>query len=343
MKKRDTGIDLIRVVSALGIVLHHYSRELAVQQVNTPHLFGGDYATGNFGWLFVTVFFMISGMSLFANYSSIGIKEVLPFYKKRWLSIFPSFYFVWMYLYIGNVLTLGKFLYGGKIYCFIWTILGVDGYVNRVYPTYYLIGEWFLGAIIILYILYPLVLKLLTIKKLWIVFSLLLVVLFELENHFAWGIQTGPFRGIFSCLLSFCIGMLLMKEKKILKNKILWGVSIVGSILLLAFPITILDANITVHILGLFLTVALYNLGCCFENVKFVNEKMAFIAKLSYPIFLIHHVVIYKVGPNLKEKDLNVFQYFFFYVLIVVLVFALAWALNKIVRFDRKKKEGVQK
>ena len=44
MKKRDTGIDLIRVVSALGIVLHHYSRELAEQQVNTPHLFGGDYA-----------------------------------------------------------------------------------------------------------------------------------------------------------------------------------------------------------------------------------------------------------------------------------------------------------
>lgn len=53
MKKRDTGIDLIRVVSALGIVLHHYSRELAVQQVNTPHLFGGDYATGNFGLFFL--------------------------------------------------------------------------------------------------------------------------------------------------------------------------------------------------------------------------------------------------------------------------------------------------
>ena len=39
---------------------------------------------------------------------------------------------------------------------FVWTLLGLDGYLNSIVPTFTMVGEWFLGAIIIVYLLFPL-------------------------------------------------------------------------------------------------------------------------------------------------------------------------------------------
>lgn len=39
------------------------------------------------------------------------------------------------------------------------SLLGMDGYFQYRGPNYYLIGEWFFGAIVFLYILYPLFAK----------------------------------------------------------------------------------------------------------------------------------------------------------------------------------------
>ncbi len=37
MKERVYGIDFVRVIAALGIVLHHYSRELSYSGSNTRY------------------------------------------------------------------------------------------------------------------------------------------------------------------------------------------------------------------------------------------------------------------------------------------------------------------
>lgn len=54
--ERQKGIDFIRVVSVFGIIVHHCCRELQSKKVTTPIWFGGNYANGNFGWYFVTLF-----------------------------------------------------------------------------------------------------------------------------------------------------------------------------------------------------------------------------------------------------------------------------------------------
>ena len=40
----------------------------------------------------------------------------------------------------------------------IFSLLGLDGYLAPVTPTFYKIGEWFLGVILLLYLLFPLLL-----------------------------------------------------------------------------------------------------------------------------------------------------------------------------------------
>ena len=38
----------------------------------------------------------------------------------------------------------------------IWSVLALDGYLAGVVPTFYLLGEWFVGCIVLLYLVFPL-------------------------------------------------------------------------------------------------------------------------------------------------------------------------------------------
>ena len=87
-----------------------------------------------------------------------GEKEVLDFFKKRWLSIFPMFYIAWTVMYIINSLRVGSWFWGGPRRNFLLSAIGMDGYFLHLGMNYYNLGEWFLGGIILLYLLYPLLL-----------------------------------------------------------------------------------------------------------------------------------------------------------------------------------------
>lgn len=101
MKKRVFGLDLARVICAFGIIFYHYA----------VGCFGDQsilyFANGNIAGV-VTSFFIISGITLHMSNKQISISlkkepttgrcELLDFYKKRALSIFPMFYMVFFCL-----------------------------------------------------------------------------------------------------------------------------------------------------------------------------------------------------------------------------------------------------
>lgn len=37
----------------------------------------------------------------------------------------------------------------------IFTFLGIDGYISRIVPNFTLVGEWFLRALLIMYLFFP--------------------------------------------------------------------------------------------------------------------------------------------------------------------------------------------
>ena len=99
---------------------------------------------------------------------------------------------------------------------FIYTIIGLDGYLYYRIKTYFILGEWFLGAIIIIYILYPLLLML--IYKKILLFYLILIFGYYLM------LQTNLFImkneiNIITCISSFYFGIITIKYKKIFMDK----------------------------------------------------------------------------------------------------------------------------
>lgn len=89
-KQRLYGLDLFRIALALIIFLFH----------TTVH-FGCDYGLLqgfiNSGAVVMTAFFMLSGYTLYYSYQEyeIGnVNDLLFFYKKRIISLFPVYYCV---------------------------------------------------------------------------------------------------------------------------------------------------------------------------------------------------------------------------------------------------------
>ena len=155
-KERRNEFDLIRAVSTVWIVLFHYSYTFVQYGIDGNHIYVMMHANGTWGALFVSLFFMLSGASLYYNWSDRmtsfkGKGGALDFYKKRWLAIFPMFFIAWFICYLMYVIEFNWLWgWGGKPYKLLLTFFGVDGYFMYRGMNYYTVGEWFLGAIIML-------------------------------------------------------------------------------------------------------------------------------------------------------------------------------------------------
>lgn len=84
-----------------------------------------------------------------------GGRTLKDYYKKRFLAIFPLFWLAYLFAFLEHFYHSKSMPNVPKI-TFLLTVIGMDGYLYDYVKNFYMIGEWFLGAIIILYILFPL-------------------------------------------------------------------------------------------------------------------------------------------------------------------------------------------
>lgn len=314
MKNRIYALDFIRVISAFGIICHHFCRELQSKGIQTNIWLGGDYKNGNYGWFFVTLFFILSGIVLHMNYPEVKVHDLKDFYFKRWKSTFPIFYLAWLYYYLYNVLEFGKIFYCGNPFRILWTIIGVDGYISCRFPTYYILGEWYLGAIVFLYLIYPLIIYLYNKSRLLSGGGIL--ILFFLVDYTNISFQSGPFRSIISCLLSFYIGMILLDFRITVEHgRPCLILSFVLAFILFFMKIPIISANIQVHILGTVCFIIFWRIGK--KVMTFANAKtfIMLLSHISYPVFLLQHVVISQIVRNIVWDNLSMTKYLIFLIL----------------------------
>ena len=286
VKTKDVRIwecDFIRAICAIGIILYHSACYSAAENYH----FLPPLSSGNWGNTLVTIFFVLSGAMLYKNNKQID--SVGRFYFKRWKSLFPMFYIAFLGFYLLNVVRLKSFFYVGNPKTLLLSVLGLDGYLVGIIPNYYILGEWFLGAIIILYLLYPLVLWIF--RKCDWVLTVGLILLFLFQAHTDVFIIDG-FTNIISCLVSFEIGMIIMKyhvwENKII---IIFSVLVTVCIMFISLPF---NHNLASHLLGISLFFVLFYIG---KIMRFgvVRKVIGFISDLSYPIFLLQHLVVWHV------------------------------------------------
>ena len=276
----------MRALCALGIIAYHFAH-----YTNCAHKFFLNFANGLWGEAVVVVFFALSGAMLYHSHQD--IPSLKQFYLRRARSIFPMFYVTFLVFYIGNVIKFHSLFY--RTDCSPWTLLltliGMDGYLRYAIMNYYIVGEWFIGPIIILYLLYPLLLK--GIKRLpatttsiviALYFSLLINNIFTMDS----------FRNIFSCIISFYFGMLLFKYKEYLESNKVLAIAAVIMVLEAAVPLPF-SQNLSTHLLGFALFIVLYRVGIYACKIKEVEKLSLFLGKLSYPIFLVQHEIVTRV------------------------------------------------
>lgn len=318
--ERQKGIDFIRVVSVFGIIVHHCCRELQSKKVTTPIWFGGNYANGNFGWYFVTLFLMISGVVMYLNYKEVKLEKLKNFYIKRIKSIYIPFITAWSFVIVLKAMSNGSLFYNGNPLCMILSILGLDEYLGAKFKvTYYFcnIGEWFILPIVFLYLIYPIIIKLFNKNK--YILGAAIAIVFFLADHYTLTIQTSAFRGLASCLMSFYIGMLICSLRdKLVNNNYVAIATIAITTIMFTIPIK-LSLNIQVHILGAVSLTALWWIGNIVSKIKLLDIVILKLSKLSYCIFLLQHIIISKITANYSGRGLS-FKHYIFVIAVNALV-----------------------
>ena len=155
--KRIFSFDFIRVFAMVMIVVFHYNVYCIDTEIESGFILFLRYANGTMGHIGVSLFFILSGASLMYAY---GEKlELKDYFKKRFLSIYPLYWIVYAafftHFYIINRLPM---VHSRKTLAL--SVLGMDGYLNYLIPNYYLVGEWFVGCIIFIYLIFPLLRRL---------------------------------------------------------------------------------------------------------------------------------------------------------------------------------------
>ncbi|MBQ3786046.1 MAG: acyltransferase [Lachnospiraceae bacterium] len=365
---RIEAFDFIRVLSMIGIILFHYSFSFVEYSVGGDHLVFALFNTGNWGAMFVAMFFMLSGAALWYNY---GEKiDLGRFYLKRWLSLFPMFYTAWLIVYIAGGIRKGNWLFGGPLYKLLYTVFGMDGFFldPGVNSTYYLLGEWFLGAIIFLYLLFPLVRFLFMphektgVAIRW-VFTLILTVIFSMNLYRDW-FHISDGKNLISCLMSFWLGMLVIEYYKPLLNPskkketspdgevlkslkagtgspdvksgadkvraVITVLCLVAVILLMYIPIPgfMWKETMMANIAGTLWFIVFMDLGERIMHVPYLSFVIKKLSEYSFGMFLVHHLMIYAVMKRYAMGEVSFAHSIVIYLVILVLTAVLGGLLS---------------
>ncbi len=318
-------LDLIRALATLLIVLTHFNfhlRDHGGGYVLTFQPFG-IYV----GALGVSLFLIISGAALTLTYRRpINLKR---FYWKRFLNIYPMFWTAW---------TLGTFYffitYNGRppnaapAKSFIFTLLGIDGLaVNFHFRTMYLLGEWFLGFILLYYLVFPLLLW--AVDRFPVVTGVVLLVAYAATII----IMPRYFPGYPSAMiLTTRLPELAFGSYFVLYvRRVHWATVIPAAGVLAVsgmFPEEIPE-DVGTTIVGISAFLILVVAGR-YVAIQPVRAFVSLIATYSYPIFLVHHVVILQIIQKVNVIGFFPIQRYMLLAAECVLIFALSVALVKV-------------
>lgn len=268
-----------RSCCCIGIIIFHY---FCHSNGNFKFFFGT--ANSSWGFMFVTSFFSMSGTVLYYNYPKIN--SFKKFYFKRWKAIFPSYYICFFYFFLKNVFIFHKVFYNGHWSRLFLTLFGMDGYLAYKFKNYYLIGEWFLGVIILLYFLYPILSFLMNKNILIINFICFFGYLLMYKTKY---FIIGKTTNIITSINSFYFGMVIAKNYKFFLRKHIFFFSF--TLFIYLYLVKISRFIIILQMQGFCLYILLINLGHYIMRAKY---KFFFIeiSKLSYNIFLFQHKII---------------------------------------------------
>lgn len=323
MKKRRADYDIVRSIATVLVVCMHFiigDQAFPLWPRN---------AVVNIGEMGVCLFFALSGATLCLSNPADRKLNVRRFFTRRVSSIFPMYYIAWLVFTWYGLLrahTLNDAIPPKNL---ILTILGMDGYLLYRYPNFYRMGEWFLGCILLLYLLFPLLHT--AIRKRPAVSACVILAVYGCTLVF-YPFAMPQDRFVLMNLPIFCFGMYDQCYGALLKPGIRKVLRIACSIVLilslflgkwLGIPHNLLLIGVSGYISVMW---AAQYLALCPP----VSRLCAVISKYSFPVFLVHHIVAYRLESIFISESLSKLEYSLIFLLYLTLTAILARLLHEI-------------
>lgn len=292
-KRRLEYLDYIRAFSTLLIVLTHYNAVfLYLPEVNHKGIiitaFVNRLYIGSWG---VSFFIIISGASLMYVYGK--ALDLKVFYKKRFWSLYPLYWLCYIlsmtYMFL-RYKTLNP--QGTDNWRVVLSLLGFDAYLSGIMPTWFTIGEWFMGMIIIFYLIFPIFLF--CFKKSEKITWIGVIIIYILAMKYSDAMLFYPSQNLLVRLPEFLFGMSFVKHEGKIPKKYLFIVF--GLIILDFFIPQVLHESIRTPYLGIGVFIIMVAILNKIRMPMFIKSITNWICKHSYIIFLIHHNIILQIS-----------------------------------------------
>lgn len=313
-KKRVFYLDFIRAIATITIILTHfnavfiYSEPQMLDKVIITYKIFNLYI-GDFG---VSLFLIVSSAALTLTYEH--KLEFQTYFKKRISTIYPMFYFTYAVFFLFEFYRNKGIDKSHSLWRFVFTVGGVDGLFSLVTPTFYLIGEWFLGFIIIFYMVFPML------RYFLYNFEMITILL----TFFLFGIglflsKNVPMPGAAILLVrlpELVFGMVYIKHLKKVKMPLLFIciTVILGNTLIRPN----IDVNIQTAYVGIASFCVLSFISSFLENK--ISRWVSLICRYSYPIFLVHHYIIWRVAANFNLSNLTMLEVYLMFAVCLILI-----------------------
>ena len=339
-QKRIKAFDLMRVVAFALIILYHLLVQLQIEGIYPAETVSKFYATPNMhiATLAVSIFFMLSGASLYCSTKEgMSIKK---FYKKRLLRLLIPFYIVVFVYDIFRIVISGSIsaVFNPAVpkWRIILTLLGLDEWISMhgIVTFSCGVGEWFLGLLIVIYCLFPLI-KILVDKypKLFFVIVSSIYIIFIYNDHLTIPIHQSFIPKCFE----FILGIYIYKYLKNIKEKSYWLIT-VPLFVFFATSGTVLNINN-----GLKITIVAITFFISFTYIEDVlSDKLmkviGVIASYTYEVYLVHHIYIYRLTPVLAPYIINKYRVIALFILEIICMIVSAIILKAITKIVYKLK-----
>lgn len=290
--KRLNNLDYLRGITAFGIMLFHYLSW-------TNGEFSSDAFLGRLGVYGVSVFYVLSGLTLYYVYSNKlepTFDEILLFGKKRILRIFPL---LWLAT-ISSIILTREF---PDSFNLALNLTGLFGFFK--WEEYFATGAWSIGNELVFYTFFPVFLLL--IKRSKVSFILLSSFIFSIYLFFAfsildanqslasqWRNYVNPLNQVFLFLGGILIGMVFKNVEIRPALRIL--ILLVGLGVLIFYPSSgdpislVTGTNRLVFTLScLLICLSFYKINV--ELPAFADRPLAILGEASYSVYLLHPIV----------------------------------------------------
>lgn len=337
-KKYYIGIDYIRVIACIAIFLYHLG------------LLKG-------GYLAVCMFFVLSGYLAWKSAFSEKYFSVKSYFGKKLKKVYiPLLLFVFVTIAVVSLIpnvhwvnlrpeTI-SILFG---YNNFWQLhANLDYFTKQLNSPF--IHLWYISILFQFYLIFPFIyiglrkigkkIK----KSIPLFISLALAIIFGVyfyvasKNQDMMSVYYGTFSRLFSLFFGLALGVIhsyykpLLKDKKALLYKIIFGICILILLVLFIF----IDSNSPYFAISM-IVVSL--ITCLLINVVIlINKKLNVfdkivksLANISYEIYLIQYPVIYLFQYVYINNILKV-------IIIVIITLVLSYLLNFSLKFDKERK-----